>query len=232
MRRNYRGFFWLNVFIWLTLSSQDLLGQRHAGGKPTASLPIEPASQDPEFASGPQADITEFEQFRGASETKSPITNSPGRTGFVTQLGLQMIREGFGSQLRLLQYAKPWMAVSENFRYRSQDSESALFRKQFGLLLGLELHPLRQSKLSPFLRLEAGGDRFIRGDDQSSLNLFGLEAHAGFELSLIRLASFVFQWTETYYPELKERLFVEQRSNLAYRGHFQVVVNFKLEKTL
>lgn len=192
---------------------------------PTAMLPIEPASPDPEILDEQKAVVTPKPRERAA-----PVP-SDGRIASVRG-GLLMSRDGFGAQLRFLEYAEPWLAVTQSLRYQTQDDEQAPFATQYGLMLGLEAHPWRQARFSPIFSVQAGGDRYRRTWDQPDLDLFGLEAAAGLELRLARAASFLFQWTELYYPGLKEQLFVDQEPGTRYAGSFQVFFNLKWEGVL
>jgi hypothetical protein len=143
-----------------------------------------------------------------------------------------MTRDGFGAQLRFSEYAAPWLAVTQSLRYQAQEQDESFFATQYGLMLGLEAHPWRQARLSPLLSLQAGGDRYRRGLEQDDLDLFGFEAAAGLELKLARAASFLFQWTELYYPGLNEQLFLDQKPGARYAGSFQVFFNLKWEGVL
>lgn len=204
-----------------------IAGAQGRRAMPTASLPIEPASDDPELM---DTQITETPKVeRGPS---SVLRVSTGTPNFATQAGLLMSRDGFGAQLRFMEYSAPWLAVTQSLRFQSQEKEDALYEKRYGLMLGVAMHPWQKARLSPVFSLEAGGDRYLRGWAEDELNLFGLEASAGLELKLARAVSFLFQWTEVWYPGLKERLFIDQKPKTAYAGTFQVFFNVRLEGTL
>jgi hypothetical protein len=198
---------------------------------PTAMLPIEPASPDPEVLDEKDGVAAPLET-KEASIGRKP--DGPPHVGHVASVrgGLLMMRDGFGAQLRILEYASPWLAITQSLRYHTQENEDAPFATQYGLMLGMEAHPWRQARLSPVMSLQAGGDRYRRGWDQDDLDLFGLEAAAGLELKLARATSFLFQWTELYYPGLKEQLFLDQKPGTRYAGSFQVFFNLKWEGTL
>jgi len=198
---------------------------------PTAMLPIEPASPDPDVLDEQKSDATEVMRREQSVARTRPHHVGEGREASVRG-GLLMTQSGFGAQLRFLEYSSPWLAVSQSLRYQTQEEEGALFATQYGLMLGVEAHPWRQSRFSPLLSLQAGGDRYRRGLDQDDLDLFGLEAAAGLELKLARAASFLFQWTELYYPGLKEQLFIDQKPGTRYAGSFQVFFNLKWEGLL
>jgi hypothetical protein len=212
----------------LILGAEGIFGQARKT-MPTAMLPIEPASPDREILEDQKGPVTPMEK-RESTLTRTPVALGDPKAS--VRGGLLMSRDGFGAQLRFLEYASPWLAVVQSLRYQAQDDENALFATQYGLMLGLEAHPWRQARLSPVLSLEAGGDRYRRGLDQEDLDLFGFVAAAGLELRLARAASFLFQWTELYYPGLKEKLFVDQKPGTRYAGSFQVFFNLKWEGAL
>lgn len=198
---------------------------------PTAMLPIEPASPDPEFLEEQKAAPAPLEKRDSAAARVRTPAPGDGAAASVRG-GLLMTKDGFGAQLRFSEYASPWLAVTQSLRYQTQEEGDALFATQYGLMLGLEAHPWRQARLSPLLSFQAGGDRYRRGLEQDDLDLFGFEAAAGVELKLARAASFLFQWTELYYPGLKEQLFFDQKPGARYAGSFQVFFNLKWEGIL
>lgn len=225
------------LFLWLIgsillLAAQPAAAQSKNRMMPTASLPIEPASADPEVIDDRNPDRAPVE-----AKSMAPIRNRAFRSSEArdlgAQLGILMSRDGFGAQLHLLQYSLSWLAVSQALRYQSQDkSADPLFDSSYGMMLGLELHPWRSARFSPVLNLHMGGDRYLRGADRSDLNLFGAEAVAGVELRLAKAASFLFQWSERYYPELQEQLFVDQLPGEKYAGSFQVFFNLRWEAAM
>jgi hypothetical protein len=198
---------------------------------PTAMLPIEPASPDPEVLDEQDRVAAPLEKKEASSGRKAGGSPQEGHEASVRG-GLLMMRDGFGAQLRFLEYATPWLAMTQSLRYQTQENEGAPFATQYGLMLGLEAHPWRQARLSPVMSLQAGGDRYRRGWDRDDLDLFGFEAAAGLELKLARATSFLFQWTELYYPGLKEQLFLDQKPGTRYAGSFQVFFNLKWEGVL
>ncbi len=214
----------------LVLGSGISFGQARKS-MPTAMLPIEPASPDPEVLEEQKEAGTPIEKREapGGRLRASPSTH--GREASVRG-ALLMTRDGFGAQLRFLEYAAPWLAVTQSLRYQTQEQDDAFFATQYGLMLGLEAHPWQKARFSPLLTLQAGGDRYHRGWERDDLDLFGFEAAAGLELRLARAASFLFQWTELYYPGLEEQLFLDQKPGTRYAGSFQVFFNLKWEGVL
>ncbi len=225
MRFDDARFFLGLLAIWLSLEAGVGFSQARKP-TPTAQLPMEPASPDPEVLDENKAEPMAVDK-RETSNGYVRHHQAPNGQDAAVRGGLLMARDGFGAQLRLLEYASPWLAVSQSLRYQTQEQEDALFATQYGLMLGVEVHPWQDARLSPVLSLQAGGDRYRRGWDQNDLDLFGFEAAAGLELRLARAASFVFQWTELYYPGLKEQLFTDQKPGTRYAGSFQVFFNLK-----
>jgi hypothetical protein len=217
--------------LGLAMASGPVWG-RASSSTPMARLPLEPAAPDPEVLD--QGEPTAVTAPLEKRDTGAARGFAPQAAGHEASLrgGLLMSRDGFGAQLRFLEYAQPWLALTQSLRYQAQDDEEALFASQYGLMLGLEAHPWRQQRLSPILSVQAGGDRYRRGWNQDDIDLFGIEAAAGLELKLARAASFLFQWTELYYPGLKEQLFVEQKPGVQYAGRFQVFFNLQWEGRL
>lgn len=232
-RRNARPRVFL-VTIWLVIFASPLLAQ---GKKPspTASLPIEPASSDSEFLG------TEQIENQARPETLVNPASPPvrrrseqgsGARELAVQGALLMTRAGFGAQFRFLEFALPWAAVTETIRYFGSDGEESLFKKNYGLMLGLEIHPWRNVRVSPLLNLQAGADHFERTTEPQSISLFGAEAALGVELKLARAASFLFQWVETYYPDLKEPLYAQQKIGDKRSGSFQVFFNLRVTSNM
>ncbi len=227
--RSFLGCFFLA--IWLGVASPALAAQGRGKPMPTASLPLEPATQDlgdfdDQQTAPPPVELKESRPSRGRV----------GRAEKGSEVGahaaLLMTQDGFGAQFRFLQYAQPWMAVSQSLRYQSSANPEALYQTQYGLMLGLDLHPWKEARLSPIFTMQAGGNRFRRGLEQQDLNLFGFEGTAGLELKLARAASFLFQWSEVYYPGLQEQLFSDQKIGEKYAGSFQVFFKLRWEAAM
>ncbi len=222
--------FLLAFFIGLPASLG--FAQKPARSKPTASLPIEPASADHDILEDKSMEPTGMES-RAIGQVKARPQRSQEASEIAAQAALLMTRDGFGAQLHVLEYTQPWLAMSQSLRFEKQEqSANALYESRYGLMLGLELHPWRSARFSPVLNLRAGGDRFLRGWQKSALDLFGFEAAAGLELKLARAASFLFQWSEVYYPDLDEQLFTDQKLGQRYAGSFQVFFNLRWESAM
>lgn len=209
---------------------------------PTASLPIEPATSDKEFysepapspATGPvsrRSDTnTESESPTAAMERSvSQSSGIDGVDGYGVSLRLSMIKEGFGAQLKLMEYPRSWLAITQTFRYFKTDETDRLYAQRQGFLIGVDMHPWRKKFVSPFLNSQVGWEKFYREDGLATLDSAVVEASAGLELRLGRMASVVGQWTETYYPGLKEPLFQPLRSNEDPKRHAVAEVLFNLK---
>jgi hypothetical protein len=230
MPNDYSRFACGLLAIWLGLAPGLGLSQARKA-MPTAMLPIEPASPDHNVLNEQKSDAAAVMRREQAVSRSRTQYAGEGREASVHG-GLLMTQSGFGAQLRFLEYSSPWLAISQALRYQTQEEAGALFATQYGLMLGLQVHPWRQSRFSPVLSLEAGGDRYRRGLEQDDLDLFGFEAAIGLELKLARAASFLFQWTELYYPGLQEQLFIDQKPGTRYAGSFQVFFNLKWQGLL
>lgn len=201
---------------------------------PTASLPIEPFAGDEEILQD-----TAALEVPPDSEGAKPMVTTRTRTAshdLAAAVRVQMTREGFGGQLRLLEFSRPWLSVSQTLRYFApeggREDEVKYYERRFGLLLGAEMHPWRKARISPFLTLQAGAERFNREPEKPDLDLFLGEAAVGVELQLNRLASFSLQWAETYYAQLDERLFEEQKAGRRNRQSLEVYFTMDWETKL
>jgi|GEM_PF-6242004 len=217
--------------IWLGMGSLPLAAQGRVRPMPTASLPLEPATQDLGEAEDQQT-VPPPVELKESRSNRGRVGRAEKGSEVGANASLLMTQDGFGAQFRFLQYAQPWMAVSQSLRYKSSGNPEALYQSKYGLMLGLDLHPWKEARLSPIFTMQGGGDRFRRGLEQDDLNLFGLEAAAGLELKLARAASFLFQWSEVYYPGLKEQLFTDQKIGEKYAGSFQVFFKLRWEAAM
>lgn len=204
---------------------------------PTASLPIEPASSDRDLFSDHQdGGESASSPAQGSSGSASMTqTARAGRsyaaTDFGTQLRMKMSKDGFGAQLKGIQYTSSWLGVTESLRYFSNEGDAHLFKKRYGFLLGMEAQVWRGRFLSPFVTVQGGWERFTRDEALEPLDSYMGEASAGLEMSLGRYASLAAQWTEAYYMDLKEPVFAEQKdakSKSDLRRHATAEVFFNL----
>jgi hypothetical protein len=210
---------------------------------PTAALPIEPASSDKdlfgsEVRSGTPAPVAAapLRKPSSASPASGPVLHATQPSGFAefgTVLRMQMSKDGFGAQLKGLQYASSWLGVSETLRYFGNEGDERLFNKRYGFLLGIEVHPWKQLLVSPFVTLQAGWERFTRENPAPTIDSYMAEATAGLEMALGRYASLSAQWTEDYYADVDEALFVDQKgqSGKDVRRHALAEVFFNLRWT-
>lgn len=202
---------------------------------PTASLPIEPASSDRDLFSDHQdGGQSAGSEASGASPSLTQTARagrSYAATDFGTQLRMKMSKDGFGAQLKGIQYSSSWLGVTESLRYFSNEGDAQLFKKRYGFLLGVEAQAWRGRFLAPFVTVQAGWERFTRDEELEPLDSYMGEASAGLEMSLGRYASLAAQWTEAYYADLKEPVFVEQKnakSKSDLRRHATAEVFFNL----
>lgn len=158
----------------------------------------------------------------------------PGAGDFSAQARMSLNVNGFGGNLKLVQYPKSWLGVTETARYFKNEDEDRAFLNRRGVLVGIELHPYRSAFISPFLDLQGGGEFFEREGEFDDVKSAVVEAAAGVELRLTHFASIVAQWTEAYYPGLKDQLFFPSKKNKDPK-RFQtaeVLFNLKWEKKL
>lgn len=219
----------------MNLALASLCYETAEAAMPTAKIPIEPATSDKEFYSDQptptHASRTTETQSPGPSfERSTPSSSGVGEAGdFGAALRLSMIKDGFGAQIKLMEYPQSWLAITQTFRYFKNDESDRLHRQRQGFLVGFDMHPWRKSFVSPFLNSQAGWEKFYRDDDLKTLDSFVVEASAGLELRLGRLASVVGQWTESYYPGLKEQVFLPLKSNTDPKHHASAEVLFNLK---
>ncbi len=201
---------------------------------PTAGLPIEPASGDADLyseGSSPKYAAYEEPQSSGALEKSSASSSSFSEIeDFGMMFRFSMARDGFGAQLKFMEYARSWLAMTQTFRYYKNDETARLFRQSQGFLLGADMHPWRKKIISPFLNLQGGWEKFYR-EDALTLDSFVVEASSGLELRLGRMVSLIGQWTESYYPGLDEPVFLPTGSNKdpKRRAVAEVMFNLKWE---
>ncbi len=196
---------------------------------PTASLPIEPFSGEEEVLRDSPPPPSEKVTMNRPLVEMAPRSEVHD---VAAALRVQMTQDGFGAQLRLLEFSQSWLAISQSLRYFTQDGAERLYERRYGLLLGLEVHPWRKARLSPFLTLQAGGERFVREPVAPDLDLFVGEAAAGLELQLNRLASFSLQWVGSYYNGLNEIVFADQKKPQPMHASLEVFFTMDWETTL
>lgn len=215
----------------LLFASQGLAKSKAKKAMPTASIPIEPFSEDEEIFPETAA-LNEPEESEASAEPVVATATRSGSHDVAAAIRVQMTQEGFGGQLRLLEFSRPWLAVSQTLRYFAPDGEGELYIRRYGLMLGLELHPWRKARLSPFVTLQAGAERFQREPLAEDRDLFTADAAAGLELQLNRLASFSIQWLGSYYGDVRERLFKDQARPGSTHARLEVFFNMDWETTL
>jgi len=207
---------------------------------PTAGLPFEPATSDNDLYNDPPADsqASDAPMSQGSLEVLERSKSNESGFGigddFGATLRLSLIKEGFGAQIKIVEYPRPWLALTQTFRYFKNDEEERLFNQRQGFLLGMDAQPWRKRFVSPFLNSQVGWEKFQRDLDRQSVDSPVVEASAGLELRLGRLASVVGQWTEAYYPGLEEPVFLPLRANgdPKRRAVAEVLFNLKWESRL
>lgn len=125
---------------------------------------------------------------------------------------MAMSKDGFGAQLKGIQYTSGWLGITESLRYFGNEADDRLYEKRYAFLLGLEAQAWRRRLLSPFVTAQAGWERFLRERPLDAIDSFMGEVSAGLEMSLGHYASLTAQWTENYYADLKEPVFIEQKN--------------------
>jgi hypothetical protein len=135
--------------------------------------------------------------------------SSLGDMGLYAQVVMKP--KGFSGSFWAAEYPWPWLSVQQSIRFQDNREETMMFAERASLNLGVELHPFRSYVISPFWGLEGGGERFQRNEASEPMDLFRLGTRVGLEWRLNRYSSFVGQWTSAYYPELKERIYREDK---------------------
>lgn len=206
---------------------------------PTAGLPIEPATSDQELYSepAPSGRVTKRSDLDSPSESPTAamersVSHSSGIDdvdGYGAAVRLSMIKDGFGAQLKLMEYPRSWLAMTQTFRYFQTDETDRLYTQRQGFLIGADMHPWRKKFVSPFFNSQVGWEKFYRENGLGAVNSSVLEASAGLELRLGRMASVVGQWTESYYPGLKDQMFAPLRADADPKRHAVAEVLFNLK---
>lgn len=225
---------------------------------PPASLPLDPASPDEEVVhQGESVEIdierpepkpssaarrslrVSRESKAGASEAPAPAierraspslsSSEAGAGDFSAQARLSMHAYGFGGQLKLVQYPRAWLGTSETFRYFKNEDPNRGFLNRRGVLVGLELNPWRNAFIAPFIDTQVGWELFEREGEQNNAQSIVMEAVAGAELRLTHFASLIVQWSEAYYPGLKDQLFFPEQTNKDPSRHASAEVLFNLK---
>ncbi len=199
----------------LGLSGTQALFGANAGRKskpmPTAELPFEPFTPDEEvmddaFRSEPLPKISAKPLSAAMPPAELP---SLGDLGLYAQVVMKP--KGFAGSFWAAEYPLPWLSIQQSLRFMDNKDQTMLFEDRASLNLGVEAHPFRSALFSPFFTLEAGGERFQKSEESDPLDVFRLGVYAGLEWRLNRYASLVGQWTSSYYPELKERVYLTDK---------------------
>ncbi|RZA21925.1 MAG: hypothetical protein EOP10_16065 [Proteobacteria bacterium] len=222
-----------------------VMGGRAMAAMPAASLPLEPASSDQEVLSSasdpvdgrsgrvaiaPETHVTQpaFEQRQSRS-----LSTEPGSGDFSAQVRVSLVQDGFGAQLKLVQYPRAWLGITETFRYIKNEEDSRAYFLRRGFLVGVDLQPYRSSFVSPFLNAQLGWENFERPEGRGDVNSPVTEASAGLELRLTRFASVVGQWTEAYYANMDDNLFYpNEKKDPKRHAAAEILFNLKWERNL
>lgn len=215
----------IRVSLGLLTCSNLALGQSsNQNRRLMQQIPNEPFSSDAEIL----GTLSEATRETGQNES----VRSPQGSTFGLQLRVQMTPEGFGGQFRLLQYARPWLAVTETFRYLTQEEATRVFDRRYAAFLGAELHPWRGSLLSPLAGIQAGWERLDRREYPNHVDLFSGEFHAGVELALNDFSSLAVQWVEATYVGLEEPMDRDLKHNDLRQARVEVHFSMQWEKAL
>lgn len=217
MTSRYCQGFWL-----LCVAAVHLAASRPArsAASPTAQLPIEPFSTDREVleeGSSPRADLGHKNEVRGVRSSAEGLEISAAQTTadeLQLALRVQMSQAGFGAQLRLAEFLRPWYSFNQTLRYFQNEEAERLFERNYGFYVGMAVQPWRTARLAPFVSLEGGWERFefeALSPQGQQKDLFTAEAAAGLSLRLNRLTSFALQWSEGFFPGVKTALYPEQK---------------------
>lgn len=185
-----------------------------------------------ESPSSSRSSIAAGVEKRASRFSLSP--DEPGAGDFSAQARMSLNADGFGGVLKLVQYPYSWLGVTETFRYFKTEDEEALYLDRRGVLVGMELHPWRSVFISPFVDLQGGWEMIERKQKLDDVKSAVFEAAAGIELRLTNFASIVAQWTEAYYPGLKEQILIpgDRRKNPRHYQTAEVLFNLKWEKKI
>lgn len=182
-----------------------------------------------------EAEITGTRSLeRRSSRPLFSSENTPAGAGdFSLQARMALSSQGFGGVLKLVQYPKSWLGVTETFRYFKNEDEDRLFINRKGVLVGVEVHPYRSVFISPFLDIQGGWEMFERPETFDDEKSPVFEGALGLELRLTSFATLVGQWTEAYYPDLKTQMFFpgEKKDPKRYQTA-EVLFNIKWEKKM
>lgn len=165
--------------------------------------------------------------------SRTILSSEPGEGDFSAQARMGMSASGFAGHIKLVQYPRSWLGITETFRYFKNEEDDRAFHNRRGFLIGIEVHPWRNSFISPFLDTQLGWESFERVRDNKAQSIV-VEAAAGLELRLTHFATLVAQWTEAYYPDLKEQLFYPEQTDKDPRRYAagEVLFNLKWETKL
>ncbi len=232
--------FWLIVCCFgFSFSLSNLAEARPARTNskpsPAAQIPIEPFSADTEVLDRSDHVGAKLDESSSEQNLPRPAFEKTAVTGDELALALrvQMAREGFGGQLRLVEYTSPWFGLSQTLRYFDNEASDRLYEQRYGFYMGLALQPWRMARLSPFATLEGGWDRYVR-DEQGgkNLDLLTAELAGGLKLRMNRVSSFALQWTEVFYPRLEAPLYPQQSSRNPRHASVEVFLNMNWETVL
>lgn len=236
MQGSFSSCFWLVCAAVLSVAAAK---PARPQSSPTAQLPIEPFSPDKEVleegGTAPHGRLAAGQSPASPEASFEKGALNEGDNALQLALRVQMSREGFGGQLRLAEFTRPWLSLSQSLRYFDNKDEERLFERSYGFYVGLGLQPWRLARLAPFASLETGWGRFeeeVGLGARENRDLFTAEAAAGLNLRLNRLSSFSLQWIESFFPGNKRALYPEQEKTATRYASVAVFFNMHWESQL
>ncbi len=223
---------WLPYVLLLLVASSQAGTVLLAQGKkamPTAQLPFEPFTPDDEVMDDAFTPDVLPKMAAKPLRAPAPPADLPalGDMGLYAQVTMKP--KGFAGSVWAAEYPLPWLSILQSLRFNDNRDDMMVYAQKASLNLGAELHPFRKAVVSPYLLLEGGGERFQKDEMSEPLDLFRLAAFVGLEWRLGRYMSVVGQWVSTFYPDLEETIYVDDKEPRKRFDHAELALNIMWE---